>query len=171
VRVVNEDGAPVSGATVEVIDESSGYSEETGGSGTVTFSSVAEGAVDINVTGPSECTDEYGQIVMGKEPLTVDVQLDCSVDLPDQPAACDPDKYTEVFDPCGRAVLKQATECLGKTYVDYGKCVGKNDWKCAGRTAWKFWNCRKELDHKRRIQACNDQANAASNCNYKGPLD
>jgi hypothetical protein len=154
---------------VDTLDVAGGGTADTDASGNAKFPEVPAGVVHITITGPSRCTDDYGEVIMGKEPLTVEFTLDCNVDLPPPPPKCDPDKYTEVFDPCGRQVWNGAKDCTVGAYSDYFKCGA--DWKCAGKAMKKFWDCKEELDHKRKIQQCNDDANAASNCNYKGPLD
>jgi hypothetical protein len=172
VRVVSGDGKAVSGAQVSTIHNGGGDTLTTGDSGTVTFGSVPAGIVDIDTVGPTSCSDDWSEVTMGSEPMTYEVILDCSVPPPPPPPEqCDAEKYSAVFDPCGRAVLDGAVDCLKDAYTGYPKCAVSNDWKCAGKTLGKFWQCKSKLDHKRAIQECNDKANAASNCKYKGPLD
>ena len=171
VRVITTAGGPVPGATVDTLDNAGGDTKDTDSNGSVTFPEVPEGQVDITVTGPSHCSDDYGEVQMGPDPLTVEFTLECNVATPTPPPACDSDKYTEVFDPCGREVWNGARDCTVGAYADYAKCVKSRDPICAAKALKKFWGCKKELDHKRRIQECNDKANAASNCKYKGPLD
>jgi carboxypeptidase family protein len=169
VHVINSAGAPVPGATVDTIDANGGGTADTSASGHATFPEVPEGAVTITVTGPSNCSDGFDEVTMGKDPLTVEFTLECNVPAPPQPPKCDPDKYTEVFDPCGRQIWQGAKDCTLGASADYFKCG--LDPVCAAEAMVKFWQCKEELDHKRKIQDCNDKANAASNCNYKGPLD
>lgn len=169
VHVIDTNGRAVSGATVDTTDSAGGDSAETGGSGTVTFPSVPAGAVDVMVTGPADCNDDYTSVVMGTDPLTVEFTLDCTKPAPPPAPTCDPDKYTEVFDPCGKGVLGGAVKCLAGAYPAYLSC--KLDPFCAAKNLKKFWECSQELDHNKKIQECNDKANAASNCKYKGPLD
>jgi len=171
VRVITTAGGPVPGATVDTLDVNGGDTKDTDGAGTAAFAEVPEGLVDITVTGPSQCNDDYAEVWMGTDPLTVEFTLDCNVATPAPAPKCDPDKYTEVFDPCGREVWNGAVKCLGGAYGDYAKCARSKDPICAIKDLKKFWQCKEELDHKRKIQDCNDKANAASDCNYKGPLD
>jgi hypothetical protein len=64
-------------------------------------------------------------------------------------------------------VLGGATKCLGTVYKDYLKCG--RDPRCVAKILPRFWLCKRELDHKRKIQDCVDKANAASNCSHPGP--
>ncbi len=167
VRVVDGAGAPQENATVDVSHDGGGDAKDTGASGTVTFADVPAGAVTVNVIGPQGCTDEWLDLVMEDKPMTIDVPVDCTVPTPDPPAQCDPAKYSQVFDPCGKAVLDGAVECLKDAHGGFWSCKG--EWKCAGKKLGEFWSCKNDLDHKAKIRQCNDKANAASNCSYPGP--
>jgi hypothetical protein len=167
VRVVDLDGNPLAESTVDIGHDGGGDAATTGASGTVTFPDVPSGAVTLEVIGPINCTDDWRDLVMGDEPLTVEVALDCTVVTPDPPAQCDSDKYSEVFDPCGKDVLRGAIDCLGPAYTGYAECG--TDWKCAAEKLGEFWQCRNELDHKKRIRECNRKANEASGCDYADP--
>ncbi len=166
VLVLTTEGLPVSGANVDISHDAGGDNADTAGGGVVTFAEVPAGVVDIYVTGPTNCTDDAQQVVMGTDSMAVVSRLDCRVVTPTPPEDCNVDKYNEVFNACGKGVLLKAGKCLGTTFFDYAKC--KNDWICAGKTLGKFWQCGMNEDYKKLVQQCNDQANEASHCSYPG---
>ncbi len=167
VAVVDQDRGGVAEAQVTIDTENDTDWEDTGVSGVVSFSDVAPGQVFITVVGPGHCSDAVTEVMVESGAQGVVVTLDCEVDNPDPPDSCDPDKYSEVFDPCGRNVLGGAIKCTGSAYKDFFKC--KRDPICAAKGMKKFWDCKRELDHIKKIQECNRLANEASGCNYPGP--
>ena len=167
--MVTSDGKALPGAAVGIVELQSGASDSgtTDASGMVPFHP-SSGLVGVWAYGPTTAyAQEYREIVIASgTSQTIIIDLEKETAQVEKPA-CDKNKFNEVFNPCGRAVLGAATSCLKDAYLGYAKC--KSDPVCAGKAALKFLECRNELDHKRKIQECTDKANAASGCNFPGP--
>jgi hypothetical protein len=167
--IVTSGGQRLAGASVGIDDTTAGKSI----SGTTDPSGMAHfdpspGLVIIVVRGPGSlvCDSVERELVVVPGSQTATIELSCKTAATSAPK-CDVDKWNGIFDECGRGVLGGAVVCLKDVYLDYAKC--KRDPTCVAENLAKFWKCRKDLDHVRKIQACVDKANAASNCNYPGP--
>jgi hypothetical protein len=168
--IVLADGAPVSGAEVGVAVVDAGYSESatTGSAGTATFEPPG-GIANIWVYPPSS---DFKMAVVAKEITAgtsdgIVIELERQETPKEKEKTCDNDTWHDVFNECGKKVALGASKCVGSVYKDYLKC--SRDPRCVAKILPKFWKCREELDHKRKIQDCVDKANAASNCSHPGP--
>ncbi len=97
--------------------------------------------------------------------LTIELEpQDQPTPQPTPGPVCDEDRWHESFNACGEQVIYGAGGCILQAWEDFAKCRTSPKSCLLG----KFWDCRRELEHKKKIQQCVDKANAESGCSFAG---